>query len=458
MARVLSPANFEAMVGDVVTAQNPAYDEARKVWNGDIDRRPAAIARCTSTADVVAALRAGVASGLPIAVRAGGHSFPGHSICDGGLVIDLRRMNQVTVDSTTGRATVGGGAVWAELDAKAVPAGWVVTGGHVTHTGVAGLTLGGGVGHLMRRYGLTSDSLVSAEVVTADGQVLRASGNENPELFWAIRGGGGNFGVVTEFDFQLHRFNGTVFGGLVFYKPEDGPELMRLYRNFTAQTPDSITTILAYLHAPPFPFVPEAVHFKPGYAVVVAGTDQAEAEREIKELRAFGPPLFELLAPMPYAQLQQMFDPALPPGTKAYLKSHYVRSYSDPVLDGIAANTAKMPPGHSQMLVIQMGGSVGRVAEQATAFGGRSAAALAMFIGIWEEDDQKPACRGWARGFSDALEPYAVGTYLNLADEEPEERVKASYGPETYAKLANLKARYDPGNLFRLNQNIKPTQ
>ncbi|HVS07822.1 MAG TPA: FAD-binding protein [Candidatus Dormibacteraeota bacterium] len=371
-------------------------------------------------------------------------------------MIDLRRLNAVTVDASTGRAIVGGGAVWAEVDAKTVPVGWVVTGGHVSHTGVAGLTLGGGVGHLMRRFGLTADSLISAELVTADSRLLRVSKDEHPDLFWALRGAGANYGIVTKFEFQLREFSGTVFGGMVFYKPEDGPQLMRLYREFIARAPDSITTILGYLHAPPAPFVPEALRFKPGYAIVVAGTDQPDAERGLKELRSFGPPLFDALGAIPYGLLQQMLDPAMPWGTRCYLKSHYINSYSDGVLDAIHATTPKMPPGPSQALVIQMGGAVARVPEAATAFGGRSAAGLALFLGVWEHESQRLACRDWARSSSDALEPYASGTYVNLADEEPEERLKASYGAEKYTKLSRLKRQYDPDNVFRLNQNIKP--
>jgi len=447
----------ESMMGEGITPEHAEYDATRKVWNGDIDRRPALIARCASVADVQVALAFARKSGLPVAIRGGGHSFPGHSVVDDGIVIDLRQMNQVVVDPSGRRATVGGGAVWSEVDGATVPHGLAVTGGHVTHTGVGGLTLGGGVGHLMRSLGLTADNLLSAEIVTADGQVRKTSATENDDLFWAIRGGGGNFGIATKFELQLHPIGALLFGGLVFYAPEKGPELMRRYNDFCKNCPDQVTTIFAYLHAPPFPFVPEPLHFKPGYAVAAVGTDQAIAEPVLKPLRAFGPPLFDLIGPMPYPVIQGLFDPAFPPGTKAYIKSHYFEEYSADVIAAVHANTITMPSGGSQMYNLQLGGAVARVPEGATAFGGRSAGFLGMFVGVWDDDSKKEACVAWSRGFSDALLPLSLGgTYLNLADAETEDRLATSYGREKFAKLARIKAKYDPNNVFRLNQNIKP--
>jgi hypothetical protein len=310
----------------------------------------------------------------------------------------------------------------------------------------------------MRAYGLSADNLISAEVVTADGSVLRASASENPDLFWAIRGGGGNFGIATSFDFELHPLGQTVWAGLAFWAPDKGPELMRLYREACRAMPDQVNTILAYLHAPPFPFVPEPVHFKPGYAVVVVATDRALGEKAMAPLRAFGPPLFEMLDVLPYhSAVQTLFDPALPWGTKGYLKSHYFADYSDDVIATIQANTAKMPPGHSQVLNLQLGGAVARVPDGETAFGGRHAGFLHMATGIWEETRDRAPCLEWVRGFSDALEPLSLHTtYLNLADDESEERIRASFGQETLARLEAVKAKYDPENVFRLNQNIRP--
>lgn len=448
----------QKLAGQVVTPDDPDYDEARKIWNADIDRRPAAIAKCVSVADVQAALSFARKEGLTVAVRSGGHSFPGHSVADGALVIDVRQIDQVSVDPGAKRVTVGGGAVWSQVDSATAPHGLAVTGGHVSHTGVAGLTLGGGLGHLMRAFGLASDNLLRAEIVTADGRVLNASETENPDLFWAVRGGGGNFGIATQFEFQLHSMPPAVFGGLIFYAPENGPELMRLYNRICKTMPEEVNTILAYLHAPPFPFVPEQYHFKPGYAVIVVSLDQSIGEKVVAPLRQFGPPLFEMLAPMPYhPAVQTLFDPALPPGTKAYLNGHYFGELSDDLIAAIHTHTAKMPPGHSQVLFLQLGGAMGRVPEDKTAFGGRGASFLSMFVGIWEETGDRAEAVAWARGFTQATEPLSQGsTYINLADTQSEDRIIRGYGQAKYDKLARLKAKYDPDNVFRLNQNIKP--
>ncbi|HEV2474905.1 MAG TPA: FAD-binding oxidoreductase [Candidatus Dormibacteraeota bacterium] len=444
--------------GDVITPDQPEYEDARKVWNGDIDRRPAAIARCRTVDDVRAALKFAQKEGLPVAVRAGGHSFPGHSIADGALVIDVRQMNQVTIDADARRATVGGGAVWSEVDGAAVPLGLAVTGGHVTHTGVAGLTLGGGVGHLMRSLGLSSDSLLSAEIVTADGRVLKASETENPDLFWAIRGGGGNFGIATQFVFALHPLPETVFGGLILYAPENGPALIRLYNEVCRGMPDEVTTILGYLHAPPLPAIPESLHFKPVYVVIAVCTDQSVGEKALAPLRTFGPPLFEMLAPLPYFPVvQSLFDAAFPHGTNAYVNGHYFTELSDELATVMHANTGQMPVGRSQMLFLQLGGAVSRVPEDKTAFGGRGAGFLSMYVGVWDEAGDRQPAVAWARAFAGATDQFSLGsTYVNMGDTLSEERLIKTYGEAKYDKLARIKAKYDPDNVFRLNQNIKP--
>src|SRR5256886_2345638 len=272
----------QALSGEVVTPDDAAYDDARKVWNGDIDRHPAAIARCATTADVRTALAFARGCTYDIAVRSGGHSFPGHSTVDDGIVIGLRQINAVAVDPQARRAVVGGGAVWSEVDAATLRHRLAVTGGHVSHTGVAGLTLGGGLGHLMRSIGLTCDSLISAEIVTADGRVVTASLTENADLFWAIRGGGGNFGIATQVEVELHPLNEPLHPGQLLYAPEAGADLMQLYREFCDQAPDEVSTILAYLLAPPLPFLPEAVGFQPGYALVAVATDQGLAQRALR--------------------------------------------------------------------------------------------------------------------------------------------------------------------------------
>jgi hypothetical protein len=446
----------QTMRGDLITEGHASYDEARKVWNGDIDRRPAVIARCTSVDDVRAALAFARTNELRVAVRSGGHSWPGHCIADDAMVIDLRRMNDVHVDASKRLARVQAGAVWAEVDAATFPHGLAMTGGHVTHTGVAGLTLGGGVGHLMRKFGLTIDALESAQLVTADGRLVTASASENDDLFWAIRGGGGNFGIVTEFTFRLAPLGPEILGGLAFWAPADGPALLRRWRDFTHACPDEVTTVLAYLHAPPLDAVPEPVRLKPGYALVVAGTDIPLAERTVKDLRAFGPSQFDLIGPMPYAVQQSLIDPAMPHGTRSYIKAHYLYETSDATLDAIHAQALRMPPGRSQIINIQMGGAVARVPEDATAFGGRKAACNAMFVGIWDEDHERSRVVDWVRGAYEALQPWSQGAYVNLSDAQDESTLKMTYGAAKYARLQRIKAKYDPTNVFCLNQNITP--
>jgi hypothetical protein len=445
--------------GRVLTAGDAGYDDARKVWNGDIDRKPAGIVACSGVEDVQASIAFARANGVPIAVRSGGHSMSGQSMADGALVLDMRAMNAVTVDAGAKRARVQGGAVWADVDGATQKHGLAVTGGHVTHTGVAGLTLGGGVGHLHRKLGLVVDNLVSAQVVTADGRVLRASEKENEDLFWAIRGGGGNFGVATEFELKLSEIGPIVLGGLAFWAPDKGPELMRRYEELCKTLPDEVTTILAYLHAPPFDFVPKDVQLTPGYALVAVGTDIEKAQAAIKDIRAFSPPAFDVIGPMPYLAVQGLFDPALPHGTKCYMKAHYLEGFDADTIATVQAQTAKMPPGFSQMICIQMGGAVARVPDEMTAFGGRTAKFQAMFLGIWQDGAQRPACVEWVRGVWGALAPRANrGVYVNLADDLDEATLKATYGAEKYARLQRVKAKYDPENVFHYNQNIPPAK
>lgn len=460
MAQVVSGARLaelrEAMVGDVVTPEDEAYDELRKVWNGDIDKHPAVIALCTGPADVQAALAFAIRNDLQIAVRGGSHSYPGHSSVEGGIVVDLRRMNKVEVDAEARRVKVQGGAVWADVDPACQQHGLAVTGGHVTHTGVGGLTLGGGVGHLMRKYGLTTDNLLAAEIVTVDGRVLRAAPDENEDLFWAIRGGGGNFGVATEFEFQLHPLGTTVWGGMAFYKADRGRDLMRVYRDVTRDMPDDVNTILAYLHAPPVPFVPEELHFQPMWLVIIVGTDEAIAKQVVAPLVEFGPDA-AMLDTLPYLMVQSLVDEPNHPGVNCYLKSDYFDGYSDEVIEIVARHCAKMPPGHSAMINLQLGGAVARVPEGATAFGGRQAGFLCMPTALWEDPAEKDGLVAWSRGFIADLEPFNTnGTYVNLADVESEERLARTYGADTFARLRRVKAKYDPENRLRLNQNIKP--
>jgi len=444
-----------SLKGVLVTPDDAQYEEARKVWNGDIDRRPAAIAQARTVDDVRAAIAFAREHGVKLAIKSGGHSLPGHCIADGALMLDMRGLNRVTVDPAKRTAVVQGGAIWSEVDGPAQAHGLAVTGGHVSHTGVAGLTLGGGIGHLMRKLGLVVDNLLAAEVVTADGRVLRASATENADLFWGIRGGGGNFGVVTEFTFQLHPVGPMVLGGLAFFAPSKGPELMKRWRELCANCPDELTTILVYLHAPPFDFVPADVQLKPGWALIAAGTDIAIAEKMVRPIRDMGT-LFDVIQPMPYLAVQGMLDPAQPHGTKSYLKASYVHEMSDALIDTVQLRALAMPPGTSALFNLQMGGAVTRVAEDATAVGGRMSPMQTMFLGSWPEDAQRADVVDWVRSSSTALEPFAHGAYVNLSDTQDEAALKRTYGAAKFAKLQALKAKYDPDNVFCLNQNIKP--
>ena len=446
----------EAMVGDVITPDHDSYDEFRKLWNGDIDKHPAVIALCNDVEDVRTALAFAIRHDLEIAIRGGSHSYPGHSSTDGGLVVDLRRLNKVTVDPENRRVKVQGGAVWADVDPVCQAHGLAVTGGHVTHTGVGGLTLGGGMGHLRRKYGLTTDNLLAAQIVTVDGRVLRVAPDENQDLFWGIRGGGGNFGVATEFEFQLHPLGTTVWGGVALYKPERGRDLMRVYRDVTRDMPDDVNTILVYLYAPPLPFVPEDMQMKPAWLLILVGTDKEVAQRTLQPLLDFGPD-GQMLDDLPYLFIQSLVDEPNHPGVKCYVKSDYFDDYSDEVIEVIAEHCAAMPPGFSSLINIQLGGAVARVPEDATAFGGRQAGFLCMPTAIWEDDAQKPELVKWSRDFIAAIEPFNTkGTYVNLADVESEEKLERSYGAANFARLRALKAKYDPENRLRLNQNIPP--
>jgi len=449
----------QSFKGDLIVPGDAGYDEARKVWNGAIDKHPRLIARCTSTADVVAAVNFARDQDTVFSVRGGGHSFAGNSVCDDGLVIDLGGLKQINVDAAAKTATAGGGVVWGELDAATQAHGLAVTGGHVTHTGIGGLTTGSGIGHLMRKLGLVSDNLLAAEVVLADGRVVRASATENEDLFWGIRGGGGNFGVVTSFTYRLHDLAGPLLAGLVFYDARQGKELLELYREWADTLPDEITTVVGYLCAPPFPFVPPEVVGQAGYAVVLVCQGSHDvAQKAIQPIRDFGPPLFEMIAPMPYVAVQQLFDPALPPGTKAYIKSHDRTGYTDAAIETIVANCARMKPGHSQILLFQLGGAVGRLPDDATAFASRSARYLDAFIAIWEDEAEKDELIAWSRRFFEEMKPHSRAT-SNLqftGDDETPDAVAQAYGPAKFARLQAVKAKYDPQNLFRLNQNVRP--
>jgi FAD/FMN-containing dehydrogenase len=431
------------------------YHQARKVWNGAIDRRPALIARCADASDVSAALRLARERDLEVAVRGGGHGVAGLAVNDGGLVIDLSPMKGIAVDPERRTARAGAGVLWGELDEAAQAHGLATVGGIVTHTGIAGLTLGGGIGWLMRRHGATVDNLLSATVVTPDGAVLDAGA----DLMWGLRGGGGNFGVVTEFEFRLHPVGPTVLAGPLYYALEDGPEALRHYRDFIAAAPDELTTILNLRQAPPLPILPPELHGRPVVTIATCWAgDPGEGERALAPLRAHGRPLADLIAPRPYLELQAMFNPAVPHGWHYYWKSWEVPSLTDATIDTLLERTAAITSPRSYTIVFQLGGAMARVGEHDTAFGQRSEGHDVNINAVWLPDDpEHDAHRGWARATFAALESRSAGrAYVNFLGDEGQDRVRAAYGEERYARLAALKAEYDPGNVLRGNQNVEP--
>jgi FAD/FMN-containing dehydrogenase len=446
--------------GDVVGEGDPTYDQARKVWNAAIDRRPLLVARCIDEDDVRAAVRFATDRGLAIAVRCGAHSMSGASVVDEGLVIDLSRMNQVRVDPVARRAVVAGGALLGDVDAATQAHGLAVPAGLVSHTGVGGLTLGGGMGWLTRLAGLTIDNLVSARVVTADGRVRVASETENEDLFWAIRGGGGNFGVVTEFEFALHEVGPMIHFALVFWSLDDGAAMLRHAREVIDTIPDDINVMVGGLNAPPAPFVPEQHQLQPGYVALVVGTGSPESHAHVvQQLSSVIPPLFEFTTPMPYVELQKMLDEANAWGLYCYDKGCYVSSLSDEVIDAVTTHFPQHVSPLSLLLFYRLDAAYSRVAEDATAFsGGRSPRFGAFVIGACPVPEMLEAERAWVRATVDALRPLAAdGAYINaITDFDVSDPVQAAYGSDKYARLAAIKATYDPDNVFRGNAAIAP--
>lgn len=446
----------ESLRGQLVLPGDGAYEEARRVWNGMIDRRPAAIVRCAGTGDVVAAVAFARSEGLTVAVRGGAHNVAGNATCEGGLVIDLSPMKGAHVDAAARTVSAQGGLTWGELDKEAQAFGLATTGGLVSSTGIAGFTLGGGIGWLMRKHGLACDNLISAEVVTADGQVLRAGETEDPELLWGLRGGGGNFGVVTEFEFRLHPVS-QVLGGLAAWPAERAREVLRFWRDWTRETPDELCTLVVFLYAPPEPFIPAEMHGKPIVAIACMHLDpEGRAQSDIAPLRELAPAI-DVLGPMPYTALQMMFDAGAPRGSRNYWRSAYLEKLGDEAIEAILSFSDKIPAPMSQLHIHQLGGAMSRVPAGATAFGNRDAAFLMNFVGLWLDPAEDEAASAWVRTASETIEPHGTGArYVNFLADEGEEGVRSAYEAETLARLRGLKARLDPTNFFRLNQNIEP--
>jgi FAD/FMN-containing dehydrogenase len=443
--------------GGVVGRDHPEYDLHRKIWNGSFDRHPALIARCAGVADVIAAIKFGRQTGLPVTVRSGGHSFPGQSVADDALMIDLTPMKGVRVDPEKRTARVQAGVLLGELDRETQAFGLAVPSGIVTHTGVAGLTLGGGIGWIMRKHGLSVDQLVSMDLVTADGEFVKASADENADLFWGLRGGGGNFGIVTEFEFNCVPLGPTILAGPVFWPMEQSGDVLRFYRDWVADAPDDLMTIVVHRKAPPLPFVPEELHGKPVVMVIVCWIgDMEEGEKFIRPLREFGSPVADVCMPKPYLTHQAMLDPSFPHQRWYYFKSCDVGELTDEVIDITVERSLQIKSPLTSFPIWQMGGAVARVGEDEVAFGGRNAAftynigACTMTSEGFDEE------REWVRSFWSALEPWHEGVYVNFLGDEGADRVRQSYGAEKYDRLKTLKQKYDPDNFFRINQNIPP--
>jgi FAD/FMN-containing dehydrogenase len=448
--------------GSVITPGDPGYDTARSLWNGSFDRHPAVVVCCSAPADVAAAIGFAEANGLEIAVRGGGHSPSGASAGEDGLMIHLGAMSGVAVDPQQRRARVGGGATWAEVDAATQKHGLAVPGGVCSTTGVGGLTLGGGMGWLTNRLGLTLDNLESAEVVLADGRIIRASESEHPDLFWALRGGGGNFGVVTEFEYRLHPVGPEVQLGLLFWEIERGVAGLRACRDLIPALPADYGLLIGgALTAPEAPFVPAEHQGKVGHALLVTGFGTAEEHaRAIAPLQEACAPLFEFVSPLPYTTLQQMFDEDVPFGVLGYDKALYLAELTDDAIALVTERALDKTARRTFMPVHPLRGAIADVADDATAYGGPRTSHYVVDIGaVCDDSEQLAADRAWVRSLWDALRPLAgtAGSYVNFISElDDDERVRASYGPAKYARLARLKAEYDPGNLFHRNPNIKP--
>jgi FAD/FMN-containing dehydrogenase len=448
----------DGLHGELVRPEDPTYDEARAIWNGVHDARPAAIARCADAADVRHAVGFARSEGLDVAVRGGGHSIPGFSTCDEGLVIDLAPMKGVEVDPSARTVRAEGGVTWAELDAATQEHGLATTGGLVSTTGVAGFTLGGGIGWLMRKHGLACDNLRSATVVTADGQTLTASASENPDLFWGLRGGGGNFGVVTSFEFVLHPVGPTVTAGPVFYAGDRAEEIMRFYREYVRDLADEATTLVNLLTAPPAPFLPEEWHGKKLVALIGCYSgDVEEGAAALRPLQELGDPVADLIGPMPYVQMQSLIDALWPQGTKAYMKAGYLRELDDAAIETLA-RYHQGSPAASEIHVQHFGGAIARVGDEETAYGERQAPFVLNAIAASHEEGGIDPHVEWAqRLYADAEPSLTGGAYINFLSAEGSERVRAAYGGEKFARLQALKDRYDPTNLFHLNQNVPPS-
>ena len=447
----------DALRGEILTPGDDGFLEASCAWNGvHYDRRPALVVRCRGAADVSVAVAFARSNDLELAVRGGGHSLPGFSTTDGGIVVDLGPMSGVRVDPAGRRAYVDGGAVWADVDHETQAYGLATPGGLISSTGVGGFTLGGGVSWLIRRHGLSCDNLVGADVVTADGRLVHASTGENPELLWGLRGGGGNFGIATQLEFELHPIGPIVYGGAIFYPADVAQALLRRFREWSATAPDDVSAVVNLTCAPPLPEIPEAWHAKPiaMFAAMSAGPVE-EGEQLVGSIRTVAEPIADLLGPIPYTVLQSMLDPLYPKGSLSYFKATNLAELDDELIDGFHEALLDVPGPQCEIHVHQLGGAFARVDDDATAFPDRSATFLLNALGTWHDAAAGDAHVSWARAVIARASRASTGrAYVNYLGDPGAAR--SAYGQSTYEKLVALKDTYDPSNLFRLNQNIEP--
>lgn len=457
----LDPAAVDALKaslrGEAILPGEAEYDEARTVWNAMIDRRPAIVVRCLGASDVIRAIRFAREHGLALAVKGGGHNIAGSAVCDDGLLIDLSPMRSVWIDTTNGRARVGPGATLGDFDREAQAFGLATPLGINSTTGVAGLTLGGGFGWLSRKYGLSVDNLLSVDMVTADGELLRASASDNPDLFWALRGGGGNFGAVTSFEFRLHKVGPDLLSGLIVFPFEQARDVLAAHRDLVAGVPDELSVWAVLRKAPPLPFLPDHVH---GREVLVlpflyAG-EPDEGRQWVERIRGLGSPVGEAVGVQPFVAWQRAFDPLLQPGARNYWKSHDFAELADAAIEQIVRYAGDLPRPHCEIFVAHLGGAINRRPADATAYPHRNAEFVLNVHARWETPQEDEICMAWARRFFADTAPYATGgVYVNFMAQDEQSRVRDAYAGN-YARLAELKRKYDPGNLFRANQNIPP--
>ena len=444
--------------GELIRPNGEGYDNARKVWNGMFDRKPVIIVRCVSTSDVINAVNFARDKTLLISVRGGGHHVAGTAVCDDGMMIDLSLMRRVTVDKRNKTALVDGGALLGDVDCETQLHGLAVSGGIVSHTGVGGLTLGGGFGWISRKYGLSVDNLISVEVVTADGRLVTASAEENPDLFWGVRGGGGNFGVVTSFEFKCAEIGTEVYSGLIIKKFEDAKKYMQFHREYVRKLPDEMTVWMVVRHAPPLPFLPKEVHGK--MIVVVPFVwlgGQPDGENLLKPIREITEPHGEAIGMNSWVGWQSGFDGLVDHGARNYWKSHHLEELSDGCIDKIIEFAGKMPTDECEVFIPHMEGAPSRVPESETAFAHRKTPFVLNIHTRWRNASDDERCLSWARDFHSSTQEFAHGVYVNFISDMGEDRAKEAYTVEVWNRLVEVKNKWDPNNLFRMNQNIKPT-